>query len=104
MDILDDSSEFIKLDNEEIEFMSVWKEPPIASSWTNFPKKYKFTGIELLFDNNVNLVSRETYGFLEFLGDLGGLYDALRIIFGILLAPISSFSLMTNLMINLFRR
>ena len=68
--------------------MSVWREPPIASSWTNFPKKYKFTGIELLFDSNVNLVSRETYGFLEFLGDLGGLYDALRIIFGFFLGPI----------------
>ena len=103
MDVLDDESTFIKLDSYEQEFMTVWSEAPIISSWTNHPKKYKFTGLELLYDNDVNLVARETYGFLEFLGDLGGLNEALRVAFGFILSPLTTFVLSAELMMSLFR-
>lgn len=83
--------------------MTVWSGEPIISSWTQHPKKYKFTGLELLYDNNVNLVARETYGLLEFLGDLGGLNEALRVSFGLILAPLTSFVLSAELMMSLFR-
>lgn len=37
--------------------------------------------------------SRQTYSSLDFLGDLGGLYDALRLIAQTIVAPFSSFAL-----------
>lgn len=83
--------------------MTVWQEVPIISSWTQHPDRYKFTGLELLYDNNVNLVARETYGLLEFMGDLGGLFEALYYIFRFILSPLTSFVLAAELMTSLFR-
>ena len=37
--------------------------------------------------------SRQTYSSLDFLGDLGGLYDALRLIAQTIVAPFSTFAL-----------
>jgi len=39
---------------------------------------------------------------LDFLGDLGGLFDALKLICGVLVAPFSAFALKMSLMTGLF--
>ena len=47
--------------------------------------------------------SRQTYSALDFLSDVGGLYDSLKYISQVLLWPISKLALKVTLMVNLFR-
>ena len=49
------------------------------------------------------IINRETYSGLDFLGDLGGLFDALYILGGMLIAPVSGFALNAKLLSNLFQ-
>ena len=49
------------------------------------------------------MVTRQTYSFLDWLGDMGGLFDALYLIGMIILAPISNFALKTELLTSMFR-
>ena len=39
--------------------------------------KYKFTSIDLILSSDIIVHERETYSILEWLGDIGGLFDAL---------------------------
>ena len=50
------------------------------------------------------VTERESYSLLEWLGDIGGLLDALRYIGGFLVAPIASFSLSSDLLASIFKR
>ena len=83
---------------------------PQPSSWNKYPtkenpsNKYKFTSLEINMSIDKKVVNRETYSMLDWLGDLGGLYDALRLLCRFIVAPISSFSLQATLMAKLFRR
>jgi hypothetical protein len=56
------------------------------SDWSTYPSYYKFTSINLLLDYNLISVTRQTYSLLTFFGDLGGLYEALTRICGLLLS------------------
>ena len=47
--------------------------------------------------------NRQTYSTLDFLGDLGGLFDALKLIGEAVIAPFSEFALKVTMMISLFR-
>jgi len=49
----------------------------LSSSLIYYPENYKVTGLEILANYDVIRINRETYSLLQFLGDLGGLYDAL---------------------------
>lgn len=42
--------------------------------------KYKFSSVALYFGQDQTVIERQTYSMLEWLGDIGGLSDALRII------------------------
>ena len=50
-----------------------------------------------------NVIERQTYSFLEWLGDIGGLYDALRLIGLLMMSPFSSFFLKAELLSQVFR-
>lgn len=50
------------------------------------------------------VTERETYSLLEWLGDIGGLLDALRHIGTFVVAPITSFSLSSDLLSSIFTR
>ena len=70
--------------------------PPQASMWINYPTKdnlnrdYKFGGIEINKSPDMQEWSRSTYSVLDFLGDLGGLLDALKYLFFVLVSPFSN--------------
>ena len=49
-----------------------------------------------------NVTERQTYSFLEWLGDIGGLYDALRLIGLLMMSPFSSFFLKSELLSQVF--
>ena len=84
------------------------KNPPIPSSWnddlTKNPNgKYKFGSFELTLSSDKKFHSRQTYGLLMLLGDIGGLFGALQLIAQALLMPYNKFKLNTFLMTQLFR-
>ena len=49
------------------------------------------------------MVTRQTYSILDWLGDMGGLFDALYLIGMIIVAPISNFALKAELLSSMFR-
>ena len=83
---------------------------PQPSAWNKFPTKeepsrrYKFTSLEVNLSLDKLVVNRETYSLLDWLGDLGGLFDALRLICALAISPISGFTLKATLMATLFRQ
>ena len=60
--------------------------PAKPSSWNqiitekNPNNRYKFTSIEINPSLNQKIIARDTYHGLDFMGDLGGLFDAFLII------------------------
>ena len=49
------------------------------------------------------IINRETYSGLDYLGDLGGLFDAFRILGSILISPVVGFALNTRLLSSIFK-
>ena len=47
--------------------------------------------------------TRQTYSILDWLGDLGGLFDALAHVCRVLISPISVFALKSSLLTSFFR-
>ena len=75
----------------------------------NWPDKrgsdneYKITSAWISLSMDQIVVERQTYSILEWLGDVGGLFDMLRLIAGSLVAPLSAFALKAEMMTNAFR-
>ena len=90
--------------------MLEWADRPLPSGFTTFPTKekpdtlYKFSGFVLSVSLDMLITERETYGVLEWLGDIGGLFDALRYIGYLLIAPIASYHLKTELLSSIFNK
>lgn len=82
---------------------------PNSSSWTDFPTaenpngQYKYVSVSFENDKHLRLITRSTYSFLDWLGDIGGLNDALVLIAQTLLAPASTFALQAKLLSTIFR-
>jgi hypothetical protein len=49
------------------------------------------------------VINRQTYSLLDWLGDLGGLMDALYVFCHLIVAPIATFNMQAVLMAKLFR-
>ena len=75
----------------------------ILSSWTNFPTqedptaKYKFASFAIQRESDKLAISRSAYGVLDWLGDWGGLMDALKMIGELIIMPFSGFRMMSTL-------
>ena len=48
--------------------------------YAKWPDSYKFSGIEIKYSKDVQVISRSSYSFLAWLGDIGGLYVILKLI------------------------
>lgn len=79
--------------SQDTDFFSYSSDLPRISSWNKYPSpedpysRYKFTSLEVNFSPHSAVVQRDTYSILDWLGDLGGLFDALLIIIGLLVGP-----------------
>ena len=68
--------------------------PPYISGWNYYPTpedpttKFKFSSFEITFGPELTVINRQTYMLLDWLGDLGGLLDALYLICAAILAPV----------------
>ena len=49
------------------------------------------------------VINRETYSFLDYLGDLGGLFDALFFLSSAIVAPVATFSMKATILSHFFR-
>ena len=63
------------------------------SSINKWPKDYKFTSLSFEMAKESNVIERSTYSVLEWLGDVGGLHDALTIIGYYLVCPFATLNL-----------
>ena len=57
----------------------------------------------MFVDPSVQVFNRNTYDFFGFLGDIGGMIDAIYIILKIILLPITTFNLKSLILTDLFR-
>ena len=79
------------------------------SSWIYFPTEknpstlFKYVSVEVNMSLHLMLWERQTYSLLDWLGHLGGLYDALFHLAKVLISPISVFAVNSTLLSNLFR-
>ena len=79
------------------------------SSWINFPteekpsSKFKYTSMEIKMSLDLVTWSRQTYSLLDWLGDLGGLFDALYYIASLIVRPASAFALQATMLVSFFR-
>jgi len=82
---------------------------PFASSWIYFPtaenpsNRYKYISAEFNMDLNRVNWNRQTYSLLDWLGDLGGLADALRYISWFLIVPFQAFHFRATILTTFFR-
>ena len=67
-----------------VSFSEVW-----PSAHNQYPDKFKFISVHLYLGVNKLVSNRATYDILKWLGDAGGLVDALRII-GLILTSFST--------------
>ena len=59
--------------------------------------------MDLYLDQRVLSFSRSTYDILDCLGDIGGLTDALVLIFRLIMMPVTTFNLKSFLLTIMFR-
>ena len=93
--VLGDESQVLQFGYEvETEFYTYLNKMPEPSAWNKFPTtekpltRYKFTSVEVNFSLDEGTIQRQTYSMLDWLGDMGGLLDALYFIAMILISPI----------------
>ena len=86
------------------------QQPALASTYNIWPKKdgsegfYKFSSILIMLGQDLEVTERSTYSLLELLGDIGGLFDSLRILGEFIVAPVAAVALKIQLLTSLFHR
>ena len=73
-----------------------------ASSMRDYPDNYKFTSVEISINPDLRVIERQTYSVLEFMGDMGGLFDALYAIGSWIIFPIVTFRMKENVRSQLY--
>ena len=106
---LHDESDYLQFGQEEnYEFYAYELPPPKPSSWNVYPTRenpqgiFKYGSIEVNMSQDLITWNRQTYGLLDFIGDLGGLLDGLKFVCTIIIAPFSTFSLSSLLLTTIF--
>ena len=107
---LQDTTSLMQLDGSyESEFNSFEISESKPSLMQNWPTKedpeahYRYTGIFILQSPDVHFIERQTYSLLEWLGDIGGLFDALRYLGCIVIGPLNALALTSKLLVSIFK-
>ena len=53
--------------------------------------------------HSLTSIERQTYSTLEWFGDVGGLFDGLKLLVAILVSPVATFAMRTELLAQAFR-
>ena len=98
----------VGLEDEQDYYSSIFR-GNVPSAWNQFPTKekpegrYKYTSVGINFSQDSLLVNRQTYSILDWLGDIGGLLDALYLIGFVFISPLASYAMNSKLLSTLFR-
>ena len=100
-DVLDDETDYLQFGQSyERNYTSFSMSPNLlASSYNKFPYEFKFLGTEISINMDIGITERQTYGVLDYLGDLGGLVEILKLSVGYMLYKFSTMRL-NGLMLN----
>lgn len=109
--LLNDESGFIQLGmEEETFFYSAFNDmEPNPSSWNTFPTeadpfaKYKFMSVSFELGKDLRQINRQTYSLLDWLGDVGGLLEALFAIGDFIIGPFASYALKAKIVSMMVR-
>ena len=63
---------------------------------------YNFASVWIELDYQKIEIERSTYSILEWLGDVGGLFDGLLLILNYLMSPLAAFAMKVMLLTNVF--
>lgn len=90
------------------DFFELKSKSPHTSTWdddlTKKPSgRYKFGSIEVDLNQDLHVINRQTYSLLDWLGDIGGLTDALLIIGKLILLPYTKFKYGAFILTRFFR-
>ena len=66
------------------------------------PDLYAFSYYFIELDQKVTTIERTTYSFLEWLGDVGGLFDGLKLFIRLLTGPAAAFAMKIELLKHVF--
>lgn len=105
-----DETDFLQLGNiDEIEydtFSFIDAQPSTYLKWptkTNSSLTYKLAGLWIEFGQTLTETERQTYSFLDLLGDVGGLFDGFRYIVAPIIAPFAAFTMRSQVLTQAFR-
>ena len=95
-----DETDFLQLGSiDEVEyekFSFIDAQPSALNKWPTKESSstvYKLSSYWIEFGQSLTETERQTYSFLELLGDVGGLFDGFRYLGGPLIAPFAAFSM-----------
>ena len=107
---LSDETQFIQFgESDETNFNKMnfnQAQPSNSNEWPtedNPQAAWKMGSIWLEIWPDQTVIERQTYSFLEWLGDIGGLFDALKIIGASIVSPFAAFYLKVELLSQNFR-
>ena len=104
---LSDEVNFLQLgQTDEIEYETITHTPSDVSKSNTWPTKdnrvtFKLNSVLLNLSQEQTNIERETYSLLEWIGDIGGLFDGLRLAASLFIAPVASYALKSELYIKL---
>ena len=82
-----------------MDYQNVIFKPPQKSNFDAWPTRanpeahYKIVGLFTELSQSLITTERKTYSFLEWLGDIGGLFDGLLILAAFFVSPIATLAL-----------
>jgi len=79
------------------------------STFNNWPTKdkaaiYKIQSFWMNIDHSLTSIERETYSILEWFGDVGGLFEGLKLIAAIFMTPLANFAAKSKLLTATFKK
>ena len=108
--MVEDESDYFQYGQfDEMDFYTFVSSAPQPTSWTDFPTEdepynlFKYSSFEIELNQDAVIWQRQIYSTLDFLGDLGGLFDALRFIGEMIVSPFKDYAVKVILMVSLFR-
>ena len=109
--LLEDESALLQLgQTSESTFYGLTFWNPEPSTWVDFPtpehpdNKMEYASLYISLDDKKTKWSRQTYSLLDFLGDLGGLFDALKLIVASIVGPFARFGLNLSIISGVYTR
>ena len=90
--LIEDEIQYLYLGVEELRsFFSFDSDRLNLSYEDTFPDSYKFAGFSIFRSFDEEVIQRETYDILNFLGDVGGLETVLTIVGGFIISSLINF-------------